>query len=151
MFTNFMKIIKKYENLQNKENITMIKKKLQFRNTKKMEIEQFNIINETLSSHSDIVVNNKKHKCFLGKDLIDKIYFCPDDNFVILNYEEINKLGLFLLDSLRNDSEIINFNNMLGQIESKYEEEFSALNNEKEKMQKEKEDFVKEKEQMKKE
>jgi hypothetical protein len=144
-----MKIIKKYDNIPNKENINIIKKKLQLRNTKKIEIEKINFINETLTSHSDIIINNRKQKCFLGKDLIDKIYFCPDDNFIILNYDEINKLGLFLLDYLRNDNEISNFDNMKGQIESKYEEEFIALNNEKEKIQIEKEELIKEKEEIK--
>ena len=84
IFTNFMKVIKKYENLQHKENITIIKKKLQFRNTKTMELEQINIVNETLSAHMDIKINNRSHKCFQGKDLVDKIYFCPENNFVIL-------------------------------------------------------------------
>ena len=135
-----MKVIKKYENLQHKENITIIKKKLQFRNTKTMELEQINIVNETLSAHMDIKINNRSHKCFQGKDLVDKIYFCPENNFVILNYEEINKLGLLLLDSLRGENEMNDANIIYGQIESKYEGELNALNSEKEKFMKEKEE-----------
>ena len=139
-----MKIIEKYENLQNKENITMIKKKLQVRNTKNIEVEQINIVNETLSAHSEIQIKNKKQKCFLGKDLIDKIYFCPDDNFVVLSFEEVNKLGLFLLESLRNEGENQEYQAVFEQIAPKFEEEIKALNVEKEEIKKEKEEVKRE-------
>ena len=80
---------------------------------------------------------NNKYKCFLGKDIVDKIYYCPEDNVIILNFEEANKIGLMLLELLRTEAEIIQYDILFKQISKKFEDELLST-------QKERESFINE-------
>ena len=99
--------------------------------------EDIFIINETITEHSEKSLMNNKYKCFLGKDIVDKIYYCPEDNVIILNFEEANKIGLMLLELLRTEAEIIQYDILFKQISKKFEDELLST-------QKERESFINE-------
>lgn len=106
-------------------------------NNSMIQIEDLHIINETLSQHTEKQLLNNKYKCFLGKDIIDKIYFCPEDNIVIFNFEEINKIGVMLLELLRTEAELSEYDFMLRHLGIKYDEELNKIQTERESLYKE--------------
>ncbi len=132
-FMNFYKSNKNEPNFRNNRNsFIQAKTKNYSNNTNLTSVENIQFINETLSQHTEKEFFNNKYKCFLGRDIIDKIYFCPDDNIIVLNYEEANKIGVMLLEMLRYESEIADYQFIFKQITQRYNEECENLKKEKE-------------------
>jgi len=96
-----------------------------------IKLEELIIINETISQHTEKILLNNNYKCFLGKDIIHKIYFCPNDNIVIFNYEEANKIGVMLLEMLRYEAELADYECLFKNISIKYNEECENFRKEK--------------------
>lgn len=134
-FMNFYKSNKNDPNFKKNRN-TFIKQKSKnyYNNTSMITVENMHIINETLSQHTEKQFFNNKYRCFLGKDILDKIYFCPDDNIIIFNYEEANRIGVMLLEMLRYETELADYEFLFKQISQRYNEECDNLKKEKERI-----------------
>ncbi len=132
-FLNFYQSNKKDPNFIKNRNAFIQQKAKNINNHNRIFVENLFIINETLSQHMDKVFFNNKHKCFLGKDILDKIYFCPSDNIVILNYEEANRIGVMFLELLRYEKELADYEFLFKHISVKYNEECEILLKQKEK------------------
>ena len=83
---------------------------------------------------NDMNFNKFKKKTFVGRDILDKIYFLPSNAVVILNYNEANKIGIMLLDYLKLEKEFRSLN-------SKFEETILVHKEEIEKITYEKQDL----------
>lgn len=95
------------------------------------------IINEPISQLNEIsLFDTSKKKCYTGKDIIDRIYFCPANSIVVLDYNETNKLGILLLDYLRLEANQGNYkeeyDKNLKELNQKFQEEVRRVNEEKE-------------------
>lgn len=133
-YFNFYQSNKKDENFKKNQD-SFIKRKSKNSNVHNMiHVEDLIIINETLSQHTEKVLFNNKYKCFLGKDIIDKIYFCPSDNIILLNYEEANKIGVLFLELLRYEKELADYEFLFKHISIKYNEQCENLQKEKERI-----------------
>jgi hypothetical protein len=73
---------------------------------------------------------------YLNEDLIERIYFCPQNNNITLDANESNKVGILLLDYLRIEKEnkikSIEYENTLNEFVQKYEEEMTRFTTERE-------------------
>jgi hypothetical protein len=130
-FLNFYQSNKKDANFKKNRNLFIKQKLKNLNNHNMIYVEDLLIINETLSQHTEKVLLNNKFKCFLGKDIIDKIYFCPIDNIIFLNYEEANKIGILFLELLRYEKELADYEFLFRHISLKYNAECENLQKEK--------------------
>jgi hypothetical protein len=84
---------------------------------------------------SDLHYDRINKKYFVGRDLIDRIYFCPANGVVVLDYNETNKIGIMLLDYLRLESnyEVVrkDYDVLLSDVNKKVEEESQKIYSEK--------------------
>lgn len=84
---------------------------------------------------SDVHNDRINKKFFIGRDLIDRIYFCPSNGVVVLDYNETNKVGIMLLDYLRLESnyEVLrkDYEVILSDVDKKIEEECKKISSEK--------------------
>lgn len=133
-FLNFYQTNKKDPNFIKNRNSFIRQKVKNVNNHKMILVQDLYIINETLSQHTEKLLFNNKYRCFLGKDIIDKIYFCPNDNIIFLNYEEANKIGVLFLELLRYEKELVDYEFLFKHISVKYNEECENLQNEKERI-----------------
>ena len=101
-------------------------------------IKDLILVNEPITHLLEMNIDKKKKKCFTGRDIIDRIYFCPYNGIVVLDHNETNKVGIMLLDYLRleenqdmirNEYEII-----VNELSYKIENESKKFNDEKEKL-----------------
>jgi hypothetical protein len=67
----------------------------------KTVLQEIVIVNEPISQNEENKSNNIFKKTFKGRDIIDKIYFPPIDSVVVFNQNELNKIGIILLDYLK--------------------------------------------------
>lgn len=95
-------------------------------------IKDLVIVNEVITNEVNL---GSKKKIFFGDDLIDKIYFCPPNDVIVLDYIETNKLGKMLIDYIHLEentnikkSEMEDFIQLLKQ---KYESEVKKIEEEK--------------------
>lgn len=109
--------------------------------SKRPLLEDILIINEAISDHSEVAISNSKKKMFLGRDLVDRIYFCPMNNIVVLDYNETNKIGILLLRYIRLEEQVENqqleLNAAITEISEKYEMCLKIANEHTEKLREE--------------
>lgn len=130
-FMIFYKTNKKDPDFKKNKN-TFINEKIKInKSPNTIKVEELIIINETISQYTEKILLNNNYKCFLGKDIIDKIYFCPNDNIVILNFEEANKIGVMLLEMLRYEAELADYECLFKNISNKYNQECENFRKEK--------------------
>lgn len=104
---------------------------------RKILFEDLILINEIITETTEANIDKSKCKGYIGRDLIDRIYFCPMNNVIVLDYNEANKLGVMLLDYLRIEADRENLKRELeyeiNERHFKYEEEARRYEDEKQK------------------
>jgi hypothetical protein len=96
------------------------------------------LVNEPISENIELNIEKTKQKCYIKGDLLEKLYFCPNNNVVILDYNDTNKIGTLLLDYIRMEGEYerqkIEKERLIQEWKQNIEELIKKSNEEKEKL-----------------